>query len=273
MNILHISKKTLIIVGILLLTAALIATGGVIARYVNHTDFEDTPVKAKAFYFTSDYLTEDNKTYNLNSSTQEIPIYLYNYESSIRFSEVKSTYTIKLETTAEGFTLNGNSTSEITETLDGGVAGEKKITLAGLQSGYTYKITVTANGGYVKTLSATFIINEEPLGLFMNVNSENDDYVILTVKAEGIFGYINVTFPDGLIPDDTDPILDEINNYNSGVYKSGDFQDLVNFIDDTGSEPKAKQYRFFKASNYSNGDFTVTMTTTSGTIVAVPFTP
>jgi hypothetical protein len=76
-----------------------------------------------------------------------------------------------------------------------------------------------------------------------------------------------------LIPDYTDPILDEINNYNDGVYQNGSFQDTVNFKDDTGSEPKAKQYRFFKASNYSNGDFTVTMTTADGTIVAVPFTP
>lgn len=252
----HLPKQILIGLGIIFLGASFVATSGVLAKFANTVKNESSPVTAKTFYFESNYLTEDNHTYKLNSGTASVSFDLYNYENALRFSEVDSTYTIVVTSADDSFTIDGESITQKTISADGGTKIDHTVTLGNLKNGQTYKVTVTADGGYVKTLSATFEVAPSREGFFMDVDNSNEHYVILTVWTENVYGEIEIAVPDGLIPDQTDPLLKNINNYTEGEYQGFTVIDRKNFMTTYCSH----SYRFFKAPNYnSTQKFTVKM--------------
>ena len=251
----HISKRFLIGIGIFILATSLLATSGVLAKYIRTAKDDTLLITSKKFYFESNYLTEDNHTYKLNSGTKSVAFELYNYENDLRISEVECTYTVTVASTDTLFTIDGNITTEkeihvVVQKTD------TKIILGDLKDGYKYTVTVTADGGYVKTLSATFEVAPAQNGFYMNVDNTNESYVILTVWTENVYGEIEITVPDGLIPDQTDPLLKNINNYTEGEYQGFTVIDRENFMTTYCSH----SYRFFKAPNYnSTQKFTVKM--------------
>ena len=254
----HISKRFLISAITLVLVAALLATGGVLAKYLRTLKDDDTSVSAKKFYFESNYLTENNHTYKLNSGTTSIEIELYSYENELRVSEVDCTYTVKVISSDTSFKLNDQAYTDEGITLFISADDNDKtaiVTLDELKDGNSYKVIVTADGGYQKTLSATFEVAPSQNRCYMSVDDSNEHYVILTVWTENITGRAEIAFPAGLIPDASDPILASIQNYNGESFDAASFYDSESFTDAFYS----RSYRFFKTDDYQSDTFTVTI--------------
>lgn len=248
----NISKKSLIAAVILLLAVCLAAVGGVVSKYVAELKNNTTPLTAKEFYFESNYLSEIGNEYVFNPGTGSISFELYNFDKNNRVSETDIKYTISvepavainIETIAGSADIDGNSV-----TVGAGSKTPVRVILGNLADGGEYNVTVTANGGYTKTLKATFTVSEIPTGLYMNVSDTDPNVVILTVWTENISGDITVDFPAGLIPDGTDPMLAGIENYENDAYVSGSFADNESF----DSAYSSRTYRFFK-SGYTGAD-------------------
>lgn len=244
------TRRLLILAGAVLLLAVLLAIGVAFAKYADSKS-EKIPVSSKAFYFESDYLTEDNHEYALNSGTTSVEFKLYNFENELRFSEVDCTYAVSVGTQDASFTSMTSTytlqQSELPQT--------QTVNLDGLKDGYSYAVTVTATGGgYTKTLYATFTVGKTD-GFYMNLSDEGS-YVVLTVWTENITGNVEISVPAGLIPDSTDSVFANVKNYNGGTYKSFNFEDTSSFT----SRYSSHSYRFFKTSDYdSTSDFTVKM--------------
>ena len=243
------SGKLLIIICSAVLAIVLVISGGIYAKYINERSYGDRPMSAAAFYFESDYLTPTGHVYSLNALTNEVVVELYNFENELRVSEVDCTYTVTVETEDGEFALS-NSTYEAKKN----VATTNKITLSGLRQGYSYKVSVVSEGGYSKTLSAEFQIGMVATGFFKNVNDkQGSEYVILTVWSEFVKGDVEFTVPEGLIPDDTDPMLAD-----PQIDTERKFTDAESFADEYSS----RSYRFFKTDKnrvYTADDFGVSM--------------
>ena len=246
-----ISKRTIIILIAVLAALLLASVGAVVAKYVNERK-GDRFLSSKAFYFESNYLTANNKTYSLNSTQNSVEIELYNFENEWRVSEVDTAYTVKVSSADTEFLLDGESLTEKTYSAAKNVQTTTTVYLTNLKPGASYEVTVVANGGYTKTLKATFTVRETADGFYMNV-TETSSYVLLTVFTENASGEVSVSFPEGLIPDNTDATLKSIDkNYIDGEYKAGSFTFNIEAY-------SSRSFRFFKATNYASGDFTVTL--------------
>ena len=256
----------MIVIGLLLLVVSVSLTAGVYARYVASAKSDNKQITAKKFYFTSNYLTENNHEYKLNAGTDSVTIDLYNYdcENPALVSEVDCSYSVTVTPTKvdNEVSVSADSYTALADTTPKTL----QITISGLDNGNSYKVTVTSTGGqydsttgkvntgYVKTLSATFTVADTTDGFYMNVDDTTDPhYIVLTVWTENITGNVNVTFPEGLIPDSTNPILKGVKNYQDGNYGAGIVTDAENF--QTGYS--SYSYRFFKTSGYTTGTFTV----------------
>lgn len=241
------TRKLLLGTGVALLSIALLFTGGVVSKYVNERA-ADAPVQSAEFYFESNYLTEDNHEYKLNSGTEKIVIELYNFENELRISKVDCEYTVK---------VNGIEVKKL-EAPQSNLPSTRSYELQ-VEAGKTYSVIVEANGGYKKTLSATFVVAKAADGFYMNV-SDKGEYVLLTVWTENLSGTVSIDFPAGLIPDATDPRMKEVYNYSEGMYVSGQLEDKVSFVKSFSSH----SYRFFKASNFNSSKFNVTIADING---------
>lgn len=246
----------MIIIGLLLLVVSVSLTAGVYARYVASATSANKQITAKTFYFTSNYLTENNHEYKLNAGTNSVTIDLYNYdcENPKLVSEVDCSYSVTVTPTKVD---NEVPVSAHSYTASANTKTDNKLTISGLDNGNSYKVEVTSKGGYEKTLSATFTVADTTDGFYMNVDDTTDPhYIVLTVWTENITGTVNVNYEGmGLIPDSTNPILAAVKNYKDGSYGNISFSDNENFTTSYSSY----SYRFFKTSGYTTGGFTVTL--------------
>ena len=261
MNKVRISKKYILAAVILLSVVCLVATGGVFAKYISTLSGSDDlfSATAKEFYFESNYLTSDDHEYKLNAGTESVTIELYNFENEFRKSQMNCKYTISvnfsgIDETPENIPvlyIDGVKQSGPIN-VGGGNSTTTKLELKNLKKGATYMISVLAEGGYSKTLSARFTIANDN-GFYMNVKDAGE-YVLLTVWTENVSGDMSIRFPDGLIPDATDPILATINNYSDGHYNGikefDQFKDGSSFAAPYSSHA----YRFFKTADYNLSD-------------------
>lgn len=234
-------KKSLLrkLPAVLLVAAVAVAATvwGTNARYV-HQNQEEAVVKAKEFYFTSDYLVPGGARYELNPGTTDVTFHLRNYEG-LKVSELDVNYTVTVGETE----------------LDSGkiVANKEKdesITLENMTPGVEYTVTAasytgaTPDSGYTKTISATFVVKSAKEQIYKNTQHFGD-YVLLTVWTQGKAGTAAVTVPTGLIPDRTDPALEKV------VAEEG-------FEVSLGANESAS-FRFFVAKGYGGGDIPVTV--------------
>lgn len=251
MKKIKISRLNLIIIISVLVTCVLGSIGVVVAKYRDGRE-GDRFLSSKAFYFESNYLTEKNKAYSLNSTQSGVEIELYNFENEWRVSEVDTVYTVTVSSAASGFLIDGESVSEKTYSAGAGERVTATVRLTGLVPGAKYEVSAVANGGYTKTLSATFTVRDTENGIYMNV-SETSSYLLLTVFTEDSSGRVDVVFPAGLIPDATDPFLKNIDpNYAGESYLSGAFSFDI-------EAHSSRSFRFFKADNYAAGEISVTV--------------
>ncbi len=270
MEKIKISKRVLIVISALLLAALAVATGSVIAKYVEERKTETSNVTAKLFYFESDYLTDDNHTYYLNATTQSISLKLYNFQnemctdpdcSNCQFtSQLDCEYTVVVTCEDDSsFTVKiDGAASDATTVIDSSKTPKNAktthtVTIEGIKPGHGYKVEVIANGGYTKKLWARFEVAELNSGFYMNVDASNANYVILTVWTEGEYkGDVTINVPAGLIPDSTDLILAQITDYDGNAYTVLDNENFQ-------SEFSSRSYRFFKDTNYTAANFTLTI--------------
>ena len=247
-----------------LLGLALWAVGdGVYAKYVKKNDTTGG-VKAKAFYFQSDLLTEETAVYNLSSDTTSVNFTLQNFADALRVTEDNINYTVTVTTTGEG--IPNAELSGITSSLQGNTTDTDTLTLSNLKPGGSYLIEVVGEAGYISNLSAQIDIMPYPEIVYKHV-TENASEIILTVWTENVSGNVLISFNGtGLIPDTTMPQLATLYNLEAGSYKA--FENYDDPTEDLAANT-TRHYRFWKDTGFAGGEFTVTV----GEKTAVDGTP
>ena len=252
-----ISKKysLFLLCSVVLVAVMAYAGGTTYGRYV-HQESSSGVVVAKEFYFTSDYLEPEGANYTLNPGTEEITFQLQNYADAPSSAEDDIAYTV---------TTTGGTLSEGSGNIAKGDCNRANITLNGLAAGQSYTVTATGKAGYQETLSATFTVAPAEAVVYKYLEQTNA-YVLLTVWTENVSGKATVTFPDGLIPDNTDVAMVNVKNYSEGHYIGTMFNDADSF----SATYSTHTYRFFKEDttiNYTVDDFTVTVTLDDFTVM------
>lgn len=201
------NRLTTVLAVVAVLSAVLTASlaWGAMAKYTHQSNREGL-VRAKEFYFTSDYLATNNPEYTLNpgnAETASVTFELRNYDGLL-VSELDVNYTITV--------TDNDSENDATVTIGGDgkiTTGETKevVTLSNLRLGMSYTVEVKGSNGYEKTLYATFTVKKPNEGIFYNTKKVGD-YVLVTVWTENATASdIVVTVPTNFIPDATDVAL------------------------------------------------------------------
>lgn len=247
-----IRPTLLIAVGLLLL----LAIGGVFAKYVWNNGGRNL-LSAKEFYFTSDLLASKSEKYVLNSTATELSFTLGNNADKLRYSDDTIHYSITLECKSGE---NKAVLSRTSGTLVGNKVSTTEITVTGLEKGKTYLITATGEAGYKQTLSAEITVSSDNENIFKYLDTSNDAYVLLTIWTENVDGIMTIEVQKaGLIPDNTDPVLETVYNYKDGSYTAMTGSDAITDEDNYQSKYSSYTYRFFRnaSGTYSASDFDV----------------
>ncbi len=218
--------------------------GAAIGRYQRQLRSEGY-VRAKEFYFTSDFL--DGGTHTLNPGNNSVTFTLGNHADDLRFSEVDIAYTVTV--------TSGATVTDGTGTLSKNTKSDGNVTISGLESGKDYIVTATGTGGegsasgYEKTLTATIRVLKPVPAVYKHLDTTNSSYVLLTVWAQGYTGDVTITPPADarLIPDNTDPVMQY-------TQTGGEIRDSTSFQDDNGYS--SHTYRFFYDGTPSVGGVT-----------------
>lgn len=238
-------RLPILLAAILLIALAASAVWGVSAKYIHQNETFGT-VKAKMFYFTSDFLSPSNPTYMLNPGSDgkvQVTFELSRMADTLRDSEVEISYNIYVnnQTPAEseatanaGKLTNSNLSDTITLTLNASANAET-----------TYEVKAVAKGGYHKEIYATFVVRPMNQLAYYNV-TDYGAYVMLTIWTKNTSGKIAVEAPAGAILDKTGPAPGgDLDKYSS------------------------VSYRYFKTGAYG-GDFTVTVGEAAATPGTLP---
>ena len=230
----------------------------VVGTYAKYTmrNRTDGYISSPNFYFTSDLLKETAVEYTLNPGKDgeaEISFQVRNFADDLRISDKPIEFNVVV---TEGVTVKVDGKTTKTGTLAAGSTGSTaKVTVSGLQNGKTYNISVTGEAGFSTTLQAKVTVRPGEKQIFKHIDNNHDSYVLLTVWTQNISGTVEISFPQGLIPDDTDSAMSDVNNFSDGKYGADRFTDEVSF----GEVYSSHIYRFFKTSDYESGAFTVTL--------------
>ena len=234
----------------LLLVLILLASGGIgttVAKYIHSTDGKML-VKAPEFYFTSDLLTGDGKaSYMLNSNVTEVAFKLSNAADDLRFSESDVVYEVSTTGGKLQCVPSSTTTAEIAKKLPNGRVSEVTWRLSGLEPGIPYTVTAKGVAGYSQTLSATFQVADKDQNVYKNLTKSPDGYLLLTVWTHNVAGTLNISFPECLVPDNTNPDMESVFNRDP----SG-----ANSFTSGFTKYSSKTYRFFGTAEAK--DFSVT---------------
>ena len=231
----------------LVLVLILLASGGIgtaVAKYIQSTGGK-IMMKAPEFYFTSDLLTEDgNVSYMLNSNTTQVQFLLRSTADELRNSDMKIGYTVSLEKPQDA-----GGYLDITEGELTGTEKTKTVTLRDVQPGVTYTVTAIGEAGYTQELSATFRVADKDQNVYKNLTQSPDGYLLLTVWTHNVAGTLNISFPECLVPDNTNPDMESV--FNRDPSRASSFtSDFTKY--------SSKTYRFFGTAEAK--DFLVTGT-------------
>ena len=231
----------------LVLMLVMLVSGGIgttVAKYIQSTGGK-IMMKAPEFYFTSDLLTEDgNVSYMLNSNTTQVQFLLRSTGDELRNSDMKIGYTVSLEKPQDA-----SGYLDITEAELTGTEKTKTVTLRDMQPGVTYTVTAIGEAGYSQELSATFRVADKDQNVYKNLTQSPDGYLLLTVWTHNVAGTLNIRFPEGLVPDNTNPDMESV--FNRDPSRASSFtSDFTKY--------SSKTYRFFGTAEAK--DFLVTGT-------------
>lgn len=234
-----------------------VAVGGVIAKYIQ-SDAGENLFYAKEFYFTSNLLEESCPKYTLNNTATQVSFTLNNHADALRYSEDTINFTVSV-TCKDALTAGKEPVLSATEgMLAGGKCTDTNVTLSNLVQGKTYIVTAHAEAGYELTIQAEFYVSDEGMNLYKHLDASNTGYVLLTIWAENLSGSLELRCNKvGVIPDNTDPVMQSVYNYKNSVYETFSFTDSKNFT----STYASYVYRFFDggAVDLTEDDFVVTL--------------
>lgn len=223
-------KKKFLIVYFILLTI-IIAMTVVLGKYLQELK-NNTLYEAENFYFRSDLLSEDIKSYTLQRGVNKIVIHLYNSEDRLRYTKVDINYVVKLEKIND----DGNlvKVREENGVLSNSGFTDNEVVFDNLENG-KYKVSAIAINPYTKILEGNFVITNNDNRIDYSVGDNVDSTVMfLTIKTVDYTGNIKIKFPDGLYPDNNEEAFKNVNIDNSKEV-------IVNFKNNS-----SYSYRFYK---------------------------
>ena len=194
-------RRHALYIGILFLLIAVAFNGYTVAKYAAEND-NHTAVVAKNFYLESDLLSNSSTTiphYVLQADHNEISFYLMNYPDELRCSETNIVCNVQLSGNGQLF--------EREVTLPANEKTEEKITFENLSDG-TYTAVVTSVAPYAKTLKADFTVVSAPDDLSYEINDAiGSPNLKVKVTTANYAGNITITWPNKVLPDNTDSLL------------------------------------------------------------------
>lgn len=211
-----------VIAVVFLVAAALVAVGGIssyAAKYAHQAN-DERELSSPAFYFTSDLLTEDgSKTYDLPVGTTSISFELRNYADDLRYSATDIDYKYEV---AEGETVLSSDSGVISNDESNPHSSTEPITVSGLSAG-TYTVTATSTKPFSQRLSAKFTIATANTDLNVSLaDNNNSPTATLTVSTQDYAGNVKVSWPEGVVPDQTQAEFKDVTTaYSGGSYQAG----------------------------------------------------
>ena len=198
-------------VGLLLLAVVVLFNGYTLAKYYMEKEQKE-PIIAKNFYFESDLLAVSTGTmpqYTLKAGVDDISFSLMNYPDELRTSEVDISYTAVLtkdgaeeKTTSGTIAAGKNSVDVVFENLSAG----------------NYIVTAKATDPYTQTLQGRFTIVDANDGLSCSVSdAPRSPNLKVTITTTDYSGNIVISWPAGVLPDNTDPLLQRAGGQNCTV--------------------------------------------------------
>lgn len=184
---------------------AVLLIGGLSAKYI--TEYKkNAQMKSSNFYFTSDYLEENTKTYDITDWSDGFDIELYNYDkkNDTLVSEDEITYTVSI--TGSG---NWSCTEDDGKLSLGNSDNKKNKKIIHIKPGATAEkgdeitVTVTTTSPYKKTILATFKAASSKNPEY-TIHDEGDGSVSLVIGTNDYEGQMIINWDKDLFdPDST----------------------------------------------------------------------
>lgn len=174
------------------------AIAGASAKYSHKTDNQAQAVAAE-FYFASDFLSADGPTHTvaaLDSGTATVEFTLQNHADALRYTPVDIAYTVTVDDSSVTVDPAGG-------TIAGGAVRDRKIKLTNLQPGHTYTVTASTTKPYAATLTGTIQVSAAD-NTVTCAQTDKGQYIEVTISTKDYAGQVDLTYPAGLIPDNTD---------------------------------------------------------------------
>ena len=195
------SGRRVLYIGILLLLIAVAFNGYTVAKYASK-DNQYTPMVAKNFYLESDLLSASSTeipNYVLQAGHNEITFSLMNYPDELRCSETNIVCSVQLSGNGQLYER------EVTLPATGKI--EEQVTFDNLTDG-TYEAVVTSVSPYAKTLKAKFTVVSAADDLSYEINdAAGSPNLNVKVTTADYAGNITITWPEKVLPDNTDSLL------------------------------------------------------------------
>ena len=155
-------KRKIMVLIVLLLIVSLISIGKTYSKYINRTKW-DYSYNSKDFYFTSDYLSEEEKSLIYNSwDGSDITFNISNALNEDTYSNEDITYEVTCISKYTTCLINGKE--KFTSSLTGNIYSNEELNLSLGDFENSANITVIARSTkpYKKTLQVTFDVTKSP---------------------------------------------------------------------------------------------------------------
>ena len=154
-------KRKIIVLIVLLSIVSLLSIGKTFSKYINTTKWDYT-YNSKDFYFTSDYLSEEEKTLLYNSwDGNDITFNISNALNKDTFTSDDISYEVSCISNDTTCLINGESS--FTSSLKGNAYSneELKLSLGDFEDSANVTVIARSVKPYKKTLQVSFEINKE----------------------------------------------------------------------------------------------------------------
>ena len=248
-------RNNKVIIGLAAGVCAVLLIGGLAARYITSNRQQEEATSAQ-FHVTSDYLEEEEATYQITDWGDGFNIQLYNYEKEnlALVSEETISYEVTVEPASNWKVDSPNGE------LEGGSAKSKNLTITpidktAVKQNDEVTVTVKTTAPFTKTLSAKFTVASKNMPENQLIQSEDDkNQWHLIIGTNDYVGTVTVSWDkDKLCPDTTNEYMSSWMNNGSGNFevKANTTYDLVFFSSQNGNT--------FKLSSASESGAAITI--------------
>ncbi len=256
---------------ILLILIILVPAFIVLAKYIYEKSY-DSYFKSKQFYFYSDVLKSEEKTYNIDNwdgTSYDLDIDINNTLNDLVWTQYNIDYDVNVEcsnnitcnlTTAPSDTLTFDSTKGSTNRIKLNITSSEEIEVGQTA---TISVSATSKSKYEKKISAKFILKVNNYGVKYSIeDSVNSYFLTLEIyNTDSVTKNLTLTFdPSKVVIDNTNPIV--LNSLDTSIKK--DSQNRITGIDLEVESSKEITINFFK--NNITEDYTYPLKNSSSII-------